>query len=44
MRCMNIHVPSMLAKNVETINKQTQQTSRKFIKKGLENTEAATLA
>ena len=24
---MKIHVPSMLAKDVETINKQTQQTS-----------------
>ena len=24
---MKIHVPSMLAKGVETINKQTQQTS-----------------
>ena len=23
---MNIHVPSILAKGVETINKQTQQT------------------
>ena len=31
---MKIHVPSMLAKGVETINKQTQQTSSHI---GLEN-------
>ena len=31
---MKIHVPSMLAKGVETINKQTQQTSSH---NGLEN-------
>ena len=31
---MNIHVPSMLAIGIETINKQTQQTNKliKFIK------------
>ena len=27
---MKIHVPSMLAKGVETINKQTQQTSSHY--------------
>ena len=31
---MKIHVPSMLTKGVETINKQTQQTSSH---NGLEN-------
>ena len=50
---MKIHVPSMLAIGVETINKQTQQTNKqpqwliKFIKhshKGLRNIKAATLA
>ena len=46
---MKTHVPSMLAKAIETINKQTQQTSshRKFIKhshKGLRNIKAATMA
>ena len=38
---MKIHVPSMLAKGVETINKQTQQTSSH---NGLENIKAATMA
>ena len=40
---MKIHVPSMLAKGVETINKQTQQTSSH---NGLEtnNKQAATMA
>ena len=48
---MKIHVPSMLAIGVKTINKQTQQTNKqpqwliKFIKhKGLRNIKAATLA
>ena len=31
---MKIHVPSMLARDIETINKQTQQTSSH---NGLEN-------
>ena len=34
---MKLHVPSMLAKGVETINKQTQQTSS-------HNKQAATMA
>ena len=39
---MKIHVPSMLAKGVETINKQTQQTSSH---NGFENNiKTATLA
>ena len=47
---MQIHVPSMLAIGIETINKQTQQTNKhpqwfiKFIKHSLENIKAATLA
>ena len=50
---MKIHVPSMLAKDIETINKQTHTTNkqpqwlRKFIKtatKDLENIKAATVA
>ena len=49
---MKIHVPSMLAKGVKTINKQTQQTSShnglensyNTATKGLENIKAATLA
>ena len=42
---MKIHVPSMLAIGVETINKQTQQTNKQTSShKGLENIKAATLA
>ena len=29
---MKIHVPSMLAKGIETINEQTQQTNKQLIK------------
>ena len=49
---MKIHVPSILAKGVKTISKQTQQTSShnglensyNTATKGLENIKAATLA